>query len=61
MVPDSGHNVTEVQGSDGATFVLVFLSKSLAGMLQLQLLEEHIHTEREKVKLLDDKRSKRVC
>lgn len=40
---DGGHDVAEVHGSDGATFVLVFLCKCLAGMLQLQLLQQQ-HT-----------------
>jgi len=40
-VPDGGHDVAEVQGSDGATFVLVFLCKGLAGVLKLQLLQQH--------------------
>ena len=38
VVSDGGHDVAEVQGSDGATLLFVFLCKSLAGMLQLQLL-----------------------
>lgn len=59
MVPDGGHNVAEVQGSDGATFVLIFLSECLASMLQLQLLEEH--TRGGKVKPSDDKQELRVC
>lgn len=56
MVSDGGHDVAEVQGSDGATFVLVLLCKRLAGMLQLQLLQQR--TQREEVKLLADKRGK---
>lgn len=40
MVPDGGHDVAEVQGSDGAAFLLVFLCKRLASVLQLQLLEQ---------------------
>ena len=39
MVSDGGHDVAEVQGGDGSTFVLVFLCKRLAGVLQLQLLQ----------------------
>lgn len=48
MVSDGGHDVAEVQGGDGATFVLVFLCKCLAGMLKLQLLQTHTrtHTQR---------------
>lgn len=49
MVPDGGHDVTEVQGSDGAAFALVFLCKCLAGVLKLQLL---LHTQTHKVKML---------
>lgn len=41
MVSDGGHDVAEVQGGDGATFVLVFLCKCLAGMFELQLLQQH--------------------
>lgn len=40
MVSDGGHYVTEVQGSDGATFLLVFLCECLASVLQLQLLQK---------------------
>lgn len=29
---DGGHDVAEVQGSDAATFALVFLRESLTGM-----------------------------
>lgn len=56
MVSDGGHDVAEVQGSDGATFVVVLLCKRLAGMFQLQLLQQHTHTHKEGgVKLLADK------
>lgn len=40
MLPDGGHDVAEVQGSDGATFVLVFQCKRLPRVLQLQLLQQ---------------------
>lgn len=40
MAPDGGHDVAEVQGSDGAAFVLVFCGERLARVLQLQLLQQ---------------------
>lgn len=40
MVPDGGHDVTEVHGRNDAILLFVLLSKRLACMFQLQLLSD---------------------
>lgn len=60
VVSDGGHDVAEVQGGDGATFVLVFLCKCLAGMLKLQLLQTHTRTHTGG-QAWSWKASKRIC
>ena len=61
MVSDGGHDVAEVQGSDAATFLLVLLCKSLAGMLQLQLLQKHTHINTEDTRNRSAEKRSKEC